>query len=90
MKLNNLLNVIHYIGKKERIDEQGISLLSSILFIKYMTIFSGLRTKKYTQNKKHSHHNSMISQIIALDRVLTVSLNYNESVSIPHTAWNIP
>ena len=57
-----------------------------------MTIFSGLlENKKSTpQNKKTLPPQFNDKSIIALDRVLTVSLNYNESVSIPYTAWNIP
>ena len=56
MKLNNLLKCHTFYRKKERIDEQEISLLSSILFVKHMTTFT------FNHNKKHSHHNSMISQ----------------------------
>ena len=41
--LNNLLTCHTFYRKKERIDEQEISLLSSILFVKHMTTFSGLR-----------------------------------------------
>lgn len=44
---NTLYNVTHYIGEKERIDEQAIYLLTSILFVQHMTSFT-TTTLKFT------------------------------------------